>query len=94
MGTHYLQEKGFSIANIALLVHKTQVKRTDFTSKTGCSYPIKDFISCHTEGVVYVLQCTCNLQYVGRTKRPLMVRIREPIQNIKGFPKHTVFIGV
>lgn len=54
-------------------------------------YDIKDFISCRTEGVVYVLQCSCSLQYIGRTKRPMWKRIREHIQNIKkAFPKHSV----
>lgn len=71
---------------------KPQIKQTQFTStNTGQIYSIKDFISCHKEGVVHILQCSCNLQYVGGTKRPLMVRIREHVQNIiKGFPKHSV----
>lgn len=38
-----------------------------------------------------MLQCPCGLQYVGRTKRPLQVRLNEHINNIrKGFTKHSV----
>lgn len=71
---------------------KFQSKKTDFlATNTGQTYPIKDFISCHTEGVIYVLQCSCNLQYVGRTKRALKVRVKEHVQNILNkFPKHNV----
>lgn len=59
-------------------------KCTKFTSNvTQREYEIKDFISCRTEGVVYDLQCSCSLQYIGRTKRPMWKRIREHIQNIK-----------
>lgn len=94
-GHNFFTSKGFVPCKYCYACRhskKTQNKRLDFSSTTtGQTYPIRDFISCHTEGVVYVLQCTCNLQYVGRTKRPLMVRIREHIQNIKkGFPKHSV----
>lgn len=52
---------------------------------------LKDFISCRTEGVVYMLQCPCTLQYIGRTKRPMWKRIQEHIQNIRNvFLKHSV----
>ena len=58
---------------------------------TQKEYNIKDLITCRTEGVVYVLECSCSLQYVGRTKRPMWKRIREHVQNIqKAFPKHNV----
>lgn len=61
------------------------------STNTGQEFEIKDFISCRTEGVVYALQCSCSLQYIGRTKRPMWKRIREHIQNIrKGYPKHSV----
>lgn len=43
-------------------------------------------------GKTYVIECPCQLQYVGRTTRPLCVRIREHINNIikKGSPKHNL----
>lgn len=44
---------------------KFQGKRKEFTAtSTGQNFNIRDFIGCHTEGVVYVLQCSCNLQYI------------------------------
>lgn len=48
-------------------------------------------LTCSTLGVVYLLQCPCGLQYIGRTKRPLQVRLNEHITNIKsGFTNHSV----
>lgn len=38
-----------------------------------------------------MLQCSCGLQYVGRTTRELSVRIGEHVRNIKkGFRHHSV----
>lgn len=73
-------------------IHRNSKDNTEFiATNTGQIFNIKDFIGCHTKGVVYVLQCRCNLQYVGQTKRALKVRIQEHVQNIKsGFPKHNV----
>lgn len=52
---------------------------------------LQPFITCSTEGVVYLLQCPCGLQYVGRTKRSLSVRLNEHVTNIlTGFLKHPV----
>lgn len=68
-------------------------RRTHMFSSTSTSreHEIELFITCFTEGVVYLNQCPCGLQYVGRTKRPLSVRLNEHITNIKsGFLKHSV----
>lgn len=46
-------------------------------------YVIEDLISCRTEGLVYLLECPCQIQYIGRTKRELWKRLREHVQNIK-----------
>lgn len=72
--------------------HAQKQRKTDFqATTTGQTFTIKDFIGCNTEGVIYVLQCTCKLQYVGRTKRALKTRVKEHIRNIiKGYPKHSV----
>lgn len=70
-----------------------QSRRTvDITStSTGKSFPIKSCITCNSTHVVYLIQCPCRLQYVGRTSRPLRVRFREHINNIrKGFPSHNL----
>lgn len=54
-------------------------------------FDIRPCITCASTGVVYLLQCPCGLQYVGRTKRPLQVRLNEHITNIKtGFKNHSV----
>lgn len=52
-------------------------------------YTIRDFISCDTVGVVYAVECPCNLIYVGTNIRALKERLEEHVRNIgKGFDKH------
>lgn len=54
-------------------------------------YQIKQLITCQSTHVTYIIECPCHFQYVGRTTRPLFVRIREHINNIKkGFSKHNL----
>ena len=67
-------------------------KRKSFCSNvTQLEYPIKQLITCDTIGVVYMLECECGLQYVGRTSRALHVRVGEHISNIKrGIRSHSV----
>ena len=68
-------------------------RRTHVFTSTSTSeeHKIKPFITCSTEGIVYLLQCPCGLQYIGRTKRPLSVRLNEHITNIlNGFANHSV----
>lgn len=72
-------------------VSKKQPRKRDiFRSRTDHKeYRIRKLITCQSTHVTYVIECPCQLQYVGRTTRPLYVRIREHIKNIrKGFPKH------
>lgn len=77
---------------LACRVSKKQPKkRSSFYSRKGIEYDIRELITCNTTHVIYVIECLCRLQYVGRTTRPLCVRIREHITNIrKGFPKHNL----
>lgn len=72
--------------------NEAKKKKCNFKSTvTNREYQIKEFISCRTEGVVYLLECPCQIQYVGRTKRELWKRLREHTQNIKkGYPKHSL----
>lgn len=57
-----------------LTFEETPKEKTEFEATcTGSVYPIKDCISCNNKGAVYVLECSCKLQYVGRTKRALKV---------------------
>ena len=67
-------------------------KRKSFVSNvTKTEYPIKQLITCSTIGVVYMLECKCGLQYVGRTSRELHVRVGEHISNIRrGIRNHSV----
>lgn len=59
-------------------------RRKDFTaSVTNKNYQIKHFITCNTVGVIYMLECDCRHQYIGRTSRPMGVRIAEHVNNIK-----------
>lgn len=56
----------------------------------GTRYPIKELITCTSTHMTYVLECPCHKQYAGRTARELHVRIREHINNLNGFDKHSV----
>ena len=91
----FWQGKGFFPCKRCFACRKTNQngqKCSSFSSNvTKKDYKIKELITCRTEGVVYVLQCPCSLQYVGRTKRPMWKRIREHVQNIeKGCDEHNV----
>lgn len=64
---------------------------TRVTNREGESFDIKEFITCNSSHVVYLMWCPCGLFYVGRTKRLLKVRIGEHITNIRlGFRHHSV----
>lgn len=94
-GIYFFQGKGFFPCKRCYVCRNTKQNGQKcailFSYLWTYSYQIKDFISCRTEGVVYILQCSCSLQYIGRTKRPMWKRIQEHIQNIRnGFPKHSV----
>ncbi|OCT99148.1 hypothetical protein XELAEV_18004940mg [Xenopus laevis] len=58
-------------------------KVTNFKSNvTNVEFAIKD-ITCNSNNVIYLLQCPCSLQYIGRTNRNLKTRIGEHMNNIK-----------
>lgn len=72
---------GTILRNKKNLVHQLQTKK----------YQFKDLITCSTVGVVYMLECECGLQYIGRTSRALHVRVGEHSINIKkGLKTHSV----
>lgn len=61
------------------------------STQTNKVYNIESFITCTTEYVVYMIQCPCLKQYIGRTKRALHVRLSEHVGNIRrGFSKHNL----
>lgn len=42
---------------------------------TGETRPIRSYLTCDTENLIYMIQCNrCNLQYIGKTKGPLKKR--------------------
>lgn len=69
--------------------HNLKMRKEFTASATNRKYQIKNLITCDTEGVVYMLQCDCGLQYVGRTSRLRGARIAEHVNNIKrGLKSH------
>ncbi|OCT87843.1 hypothetical protein XELAEV_18021543mg [Xenopus laevis] len=70
---------------------KTSKVTTFKSNVTNVEFAIKDIITCNSNNVIYMLQCPCNLQYVGRTNRKLKIRIGEHMNNIKkGLMTHSV----
>lgn len=68
-------------------------KRTNtvMSTRNDFTYQIREHLSCNSMDVIYLLQCPCQKQYVGRTKRLLKTRISEHMENItKGYELHTV----
>lgn len=64
-----------------------------FSDRTGNTYSIRQFITCSTQFAVYVLQCPCNLLYVGHTIRVLCTRVGEHHRFFeKGVDKHSVLV--
>ncbi|CAJ0965044.1 unnamed protein product [Ranitomeya imitator] len=51
---------------------------------------VTDFISCKTTYTVYVIFCQCGFYYIGKTIRPLYIRIKEHFSSVrtgKGVPR-------
>lgn len=59
-------------------------KATMFTStQTGESFNIEGRLTCQTSFLIYLIQCMCGKQYVGRTTQKLHNRINRHRANIK-----------
>lgn len=67
-------------------------KLLTFTSTvTSRVYHMKEFATCASQYIVYLITCPCHKQYVGRTIRTFSIRVNEHITGIKeGKSKHTV----
>lgn len=50
------------------------------TLPNGDTHTIRHRVTCATVGVVYLAQCQCGSYYIGKTKRPFQVRIRDHIK--------------
>ncbi|XP_041420362.1 uncharacterized protein LOC121394192 [Xenopus laevis] len=46
---------------------------------------LKDFCTCETKNVIYMLKCPCGLAYVGQTSRSVKERIKEHRGNIRNY---------
>lgn len=46
----------------------------------GSTYTIKHTVTCQTVGIVYLATCRCGCYYVGKTKRPFYICIRDHIK--------------
>lgn len=54
-------------------------------------FPIKYNLTCQSQYVIYLVECTCGHQYVGRTIQKLHLRLNKHRSNIKkGFLQHSV----
>ncbi|XP_073494267.1 uncharacterized protein [Phyllobates terribilis] len=53
----------------------------------GRNFVIRQHLNCSSTGVVFCLECTCGLKYVGKTTRDLKTRVREHIRSIINFDK-------
>ncbi|MEE6513386.1 hypothetical protein FKM82_020972 [Ascaphus truei] len=40
-------------------------------------------MTCRTDHVIYMIECSCKLQYIGKTIRPIRTRIIEHLSGIK-----------
>lgn len=66
-------------------------KKTFKSNNTGESFEIKQSLNCDSTHVIYILECTCSLQYVGRTKQTLRARLNKHRFNIThSFQQHSV----
>lgn len=71
-------------------------KRTEFqSSKLGEYFYIKHHFSCQSRYVIYLLECSCGLQYVGWTIQKLQARMNKHRSNSKKKVScSTVYLGM
>ena len=54
------------------------------------SAPIGDSLSLNTPNIVYIITCIkCQKHYIGETKHPLQVRLKQHLSQIRGTTNHT-----
>lgn len=69
---------------------------TDGTSEfksysTKRTFPIKQQLNCGSTNIIYIISCTCGLQYVGKTSQTLRMCMNSHRYNIlNGYSKHSV----
>ncbi|OCU01983.1 hypothetical protein XELAEV_18007742mg, partial [Xenopus laevis] len=55
----------------------------------GTKINLKDYTTCDSKHVVYMLKCPCGLAYIGQTSRAVKERIKEHRGNIRNFKMGT-----
>lgn len=64
--------------------HEITHNSTTFKStNTGETFPIKQHLTCSSSYVIYLIECKCGTQYVGRTTQQLSRRLNKHRENIK-----------
>lgn len=59
-------------------------KATTFKSPTiGETFPVKFHLTCSSSCVIYLIECKCGTQYVGRTIQQLSRRLNKHRGNVK-----------
>uniref|UniRef100_A0A8C5WDY6 Reverse transcriptase domain-containing protein n=1 Tax=Leptobrachium leishanense TaxID=445787 RepID=A0A8C5WDY6_9ANUR len=92
---HFNLKEGFYQCGQCLACRSTGNTKTlsenFLNKKIGKEVKIKGILTCCTKNVIYLLECPCGLQYVGRTSRALNIRISEHVRNIRNqYEKHSV----
>ncbi|CAJ0962564.1 unnamed protein product [Ranitomeya imitator] len=60
---------------------------TSFVGSDSKPYKITQTITCNTKAVIYHATCPCSKIYVGLTTRPLKLRVREHVRDIRAAEK-------
>lgn len=56
----------------SIIMHNTSEVQSFTTKKV---FQLRNFLDCGSDNVIYVIVCSCGLQYVGKTTQPLRVRM-------------------
>lgn len=92
--SNWLTQKGFFRCGVCQSCRTTNFPRKTVrvcSTQDSFQLEIKECLTCNSTDVIYVLECPCRKQYIGRTKRPLKKRIAEHMANIrKGYMLHSV----
>uniref|UniRef100_A0A8C5Q1A3 Reverse transcriptase domain-containing protein n=1 Tax=Leptobrachium leishanense TaxID=445787 RepID=A0A8C5Q1A3_9ANUR len=70
--------------------NKKGFKGSYHNKKSKDEISIKGILNCFSKNIIYLLECPCGMQYIGRTKRAFNVRLSEHIRNIKKDLKNTL----
>lgn len=56
-------------------------------------FKVRDYFTCSTAGVIYLLKCPCGLAYVGQTSRMVKTRITEHKSVIRTYKVNPTKVG-